>query len=85
MQDKNHMDDWLSLCEQASQECDPQKLLELITKINRALERCQQPRRTDEASLKINTVLPPISMMREHDSDLYRFPGECTAIVEYDC
>jgi len=42
MKDTSRMDDWRSLCELASQENDPQKLLELITKINRALEECHQ-------------------------------------------
>jgi len=33
---------WLELCEAASREHDPEKLLELITALNDALEREQQ-------------------------------------------
>jgi hypothetical protein len=38
MEDSNHGDDWPSLCELASKENDPKKLLDLITKINQLLE-----------------------------------------------
>jgi L-asparaginase/Glu-tRNA(Gln) amidotransferase subunit D len=39
MKDTSSTDDWRSLCELASKETNPQKLLELITRINRALEK----------------------------------------------
>jgi hypothetical protein len=38
MSDTNRSDDWLVLCELASKEMDPKKLLDLITRINQALE-----------------------------------------------
>ena len=38
MKDTNGQKDWLVLCELASKEKDPKKLLDLITKINQALE-----------------------------------------------
>jgi hypothetical protein len=38
MEDSNHGDDCPSLCELASKENDPKKLLDLITKINQLLE-----------------------------------------------
>ena len=38
MQDTSRGDDWPSLCELASKENDPKKLLDLITKINQLLE-----------------------------------------------
>ena len=85
MKDTSRTDDWRSLCEQASKESDPQKLLELITKINSALEENQQRSRTDEVSLKVDTVLLPTSGSSQYDFDLYRFPGEYSAAVEYDC
>ena len=34
----NRTNDWRTLCEAASKERDPQKLLELVTEINKALE-----------------------------------------------
>ena len=85
MKDTRRADDWRSLCEQASKENDPQKLMELITRINRALEECHQPCRTDEASFKVDTVLLPTNKGSQYDCDLYRFPGEYAEAVEYDC
>jgi hypothetical protein len=58
MKDTSNTHDWRSLCELASKETDPQKLLELITKINRALEQCHGQRsRTDEASFTVDMGL----------------------------
>jgi hypothetical protein len=37
MTDTNRSDDWRVLCELASKEMDPKKLLDLITRINQAL------------------------------------------------
>src|SRR5215469_7235579 len=42
--DKSRTDDWRSLCELASKENDPQKLLDLITRVNRVLDECSQQR-----------------------------------------
>jgi hypothetical protein len=39
MKDTNGSEDWLVLCELASKENDPKKLLDPITKINEALEK----------------------------------------------
>jgi hypothetical protein len=38
MKDANGSEDWRVLCELASKEKDPKKMLDLITKINQALE-----------------------------------------------
>ena len=38
MNETNPPDDWRELCELASKERDPKKLLDLVTRINRALE-----------------------------------------------
>jgi hypothetical protein len=59
MKDTGCTEDWRSLCEQASKERDPQKLLELIVQINRALAEPHQRSRTDEASFEINAALLP--------------------------
>jgi len=85
MKDTSRTDDWRSLCEKASKETDPLKLVDLITKINRILEECHQQNRPEEASSKIDTVLLPINKRSECDYDLYRFPGECAPAIEYDC
>jgi hypothetical protein len=42
MKSTNKSDDWRVLCELASREKDPEKLIGLVVKINRALEECQQ-------------------------------------------
>lgn len=86
MKDTGTRDDWRSLCELASKETNPQKLLELIIRINRALEECRQQRsRPDEASFRVDTVLPLVSKNSQYYFDLCRFPGECSVTLEYDC
>jgi hypothetical protein len=85
MKDTGCTEDWRSLCERASQESDPQKLMELITKINRALEESHERGRTEEASFKVDTVLLPTNKSSLYDFDLYRFPGVCSLALEYDC
>ncbi len=52
-------EDWHALCEIASKEQDPEKLLDLITKINRALEECHQQSRVDRTPIKIKHVVLP--------------------------
>lgn len=84
MKDRNRAEDWRSLCELASKEADPQRLMELITKINRALEECDQPNRTDETSFKIDTVLLRINKSSRCESNLYSLPGEYATAIEYD-
>ena len=83
--DKSHTDDWRSLCELASKENDPPKLLDLIRRINRALEECSQQRQTDKASFKVDAALLPTSRNSPYDLDFYCFPGEYFATVKYDC
>ena len=51
--DKSRTDDWRSLCELASKENDPQKLLDLITKINRALEEGSQQHKLTKHHLRL--------------------------------
>ena len=38
----NEEQDWRNLCERASRETDPEKLMELVYQIDRALERREQ-------------------------------------------
>lgn len=83
MKDMNHCDDWLSLCELASKENDPQKLLDLISKINRALEECRQHTQTEQTSLKVDTALLPRAARTNFDC--YRFPAQLSVAIEYDC
>lgn len=84
MKDTNRSDDWLSLCELASKESDPQKLLDLISKINRALEECRQRRQREQTSLKVDTGLLPRTASRT-DFDCYSFPRQPALAIEYDC
>ena len=67
--------DWRSLCELAKKEQDPQKLLELITEINRALAEYRRRSGTNEASFRVHTVLVATSKNSQSDFDFYRFPG----------
>jgi len=83
MKDTNHSDDWRSLCELASKESDPQKLLDLISKINRALEECRQPKQPEQVSLR---VMPAATQASQGtDFDCYSFPGQSALAIEYDC
>ncbi len=43
---------WLELCEAASREHDPEKLLELITALNDALERREQQEKAKRTSAR---------------------------------
>lgn len=54
MKETNHSDDWRSLCESPSKETNPQKMLELITRINRALEDCRQRSRAREVLFRVD-------------------------------
>jgi len=45
MKDANRSDDWRVLCELASKEKDPEKLIDLIMQINEALEESHQKSR----------------------------------------
>jgi len=55
MNDPDRSDDWRALCELAANEKDPQKLLNLISRISRALEENRQGQ-TPAASIKITDV-----------------------------
>ena len=83
MKDTGRSEDWRVLCEQASHESDPQKLLELVAKVNDALE-VNQRGRTDESSSQVDTVLLPTSRSGQYDFELYRFT-ECSTQLEHDC
>jgi len=58
MNDTNHSDDWLSLCEMATKEQDPRKLLDLIVRINQALESCRRRKEVQNTPSKPDTALP---------------------------
>lgn len=73
---KDHSDDWRSSCELASKENDPRKLLDLITRINRALEETHRRSQQNQVAMKIDTVLLPTGRTSQHDMDLYDFPGQ---------
>jgi hypothetical protein len=45
MKDTNKSDDWRVLCELASKETDPEKLIDLIVQINQTLEESHQKSR----------------------------------------
>lgn len=75
MEGTNHSDDWSALCELASKESDPRKLLDLITKINRALEEYHQRKENEEALPKADSVLLRAPASRT-DFDRYAFPGQ---------
>lgn len=59
MTDTNRVQDWRVLCELASKEKDPKKLLDLVTKINQALEESRQKRHdTVDAHMFSSSLCP---------------------------
>jgi hypothetical protein len=59
MKDINGSEDWRVLCELASKEEDPKKLLDLITKINQALEEFRhKPRSPLNANDHFYSIIP---------------------------
>ncbi len=68
MKDMNGSDDWRVLCELASKEKDPEKLIDLIVKINQALEECHQKSRYHRyADAYSCSVAPQFSQPAEYD------------------
>jgi len=61
----NGLEDWRVLCEMASKEMDSDKLLELVAKINDALDNHNQ--RSKYGKIEIETIIPPqTSTAAEH-------------------
>jgi hypothetical protein len=69
MKDTNGSEDWRVLCELASKEKDPKKMLDLITKINQALEDFHHKPRS------------PLST----NADFYSIAPVILQSVQYDC
>ena len=68
MKDTNGSEDWRVLCELASKEKDPEKLIDLVVKINRVLEECQQkPRSHVYANAYSYRVAPQLSQPAAYD------------------
>ena len=83
MNDTNQTDDWRSLCEMASKEHNPQKLLELIVKINQALARCSGRNDGRDMPSETDAIVPLASDRR--DVDFLTVPLHPSPVVEYDC
>jgi hypothetical protein len=68
MKDTNGSEDWRILCEMASKEKDPEKLIDLVVKINQALEECaQKPRYHVDTNAYSDSVAPQLSQSAEYD------------------
>ncbi len=89
MKDVHGSQDWRALCELASQEQDPEKLLDLISKINQALEEWNRQSRMDRSPIKIKNVMLPANMLEEQkEEQRLELPGVYLPLVspsEYDC
>ena len=66
MKDTNGSEDWRVLCELASKENDPKKMLDLITKINQALEEFHHRPRS-RANAHFYSFAPAISEPVQYD------------------
>jgi hypothetical protein len=68
MKDTNGSEDWRVLCELASKEKDPEKLIDVIVKITQELEECdQKPRYHVETKAALHSVAPQLSQPTESD------------------
>ena len=68
MKNTNTSDDWRVLCELASKEKDPEKLIGLIVQINQALEESHQKSRYHvNANGYSYSVAPQLSQRAEYD------------------
>ena len=68
MRDTNESKDWRVLCELASKEKDPEKLIDLVVKINQALEECHQESLSHVyADAYSYSVAPRLSQPAEYD------------------
>ncbi len=65
MKDTN--EDWSVLCDLASKEMDPKKLLDLITKINQALEELHHKPRSPLSANTHYSIGPVISQPVQYD------------------
>ena len=80
MTDKIGSQDWRSLCELARREDDPGKLLELIVKINRALEDCNRASGRHSALVIESVVLPLGSAAHQSCSHQSEFDSHRVAL-----
>jgi hypothetical protein len=84
MNDISRSDDWRTLCELASKEKDPQKLLDLISKISQALEECNQQNQKQQTSINVDTAV--LQSVAEPTLLSTAFLGEPSLnTVDYDC
>jgi hypothetical protein len=67
MKDTNGSQDWCVLCARASNEMNPKKPLDLITKINQALEECHHKPRSPLSTNTHYSIAPVISQPVQHD------------------
>ena len=59
MKETNASEDWRVLCELASKEEDPKKMIDLITKINQALEELHHKSRSPlDANPQFHSIAP---------------------------
>ena len=88
MKDSNRSDDWRVLCELASKEKDPEKLIDLIVKINQALEECQQKPRSHVYANAYSSLEECQQKPRSHvyaNAYSYSVAPQLSQAAEYDC
>lgn len=84
MDDTNHLNDhdWRSLCEMAAKENDPQKLLDLVMRINQALEKRRARKEDKDKEVPDQTDVAPVASGRR---DHHRFSFPAPLASDYDC
>lgn len=79
MKNTNGSDDWRVLCELASKERNPEKLLDLIVKINQVLEESHHRTERDQAAQKM-----PTDRNTQNDLDFCSLPTQRSLASDYD-
>ena len=78
--------DWRVLCELASKEKDPEKLVDLVVRINRALEECHHGSNNYRGEVNIETVVrAKASTPADVNLDSYSITSQRFVRLEYDC
>jgi hypothetical protein len=86
MKSTDGSDDWRVLCELASKEQDPEKLVELVVKINQALEGCHLWSHSYRPEVNIETVVPAKgNTSSDLRLDSYGMTSQCFLRPRYDC
>jgi hypothetical protein len=77
------LEEWRVLCEMASKEMDSDKLMDLVGRINCALDHCNQ--RSHKAKIELATVIPPRTSIAADENSCSYSIAQVPLTAEHDC